>query len=401
MTKYNIAFLGNQISPGGGSASLLLMMKSLDKRKYNIFVLASDCANLEVKAEFERHAQVVEVNDSLRQFVSCAGSPPTWIKYVKANLTRSKQVGEVLRFLRENEIHLLHVNNAVFSHLLPGIRNSSEVKIVSHIREQVHLYAKKMLEKRIVEGISNNSDFLIGISDNELDPFGDGIDKSVIPNPYDFKDNLSTEPTDFRQEHGVRPDEFLVGMMGRFDKDKGHLLFAQAADHIKKTNPEAKIRFAMVGIGPPKPRWKRVIKRILGKEDFRSSLLSYVHSHDLTSSIVMHPYVKDVKPILKAIDLYVRPSLSRDPWGRDIIEAMAMSKCVLATGSYDLFIKDGVTGYLVDSLNPEVVGNRIHELYNDTEGLKVTGANAYKLVRELTDIEGYGKKVENVYSSIL
>lgn len=399
--KKNIGFLGNQIAPGGGSASLLLMIKSLPKDKYNIFVLSSNCANNLVKKEFIEYSQEVRVNGNIKQFVSCAGHPPSYYEYFKANLSKKKQISIIVDFIQKNKIDILHINNSVFSHLYKKLKELTNVIIITHLREQVHLFGKQYLESKIIDSIEKYSDRIIAISDKEAMPFKMVNKIDIIANPCDFRSLNGIVDSSFRKVNKVNKDALLIGMMGRFAEDKGHLLFLKAAKYFYEyCKDDREVKFALVGINPPKPKWKLFLKKLLFKKDYRTEVLNYIEENKLTDSVIIHPYVKNVYPIIKEIDVYVRPSLFSDPWGRDIIEAMALKKCVIATGDYEFFIKNNYSGYLVSEISSKALGNKMLEVTSNKDKIKEMGEIAFAEIKSKTDLNNYGSKIDHIYSKL-
>jgi glycosyltransferase involved in cell wall biosynthesis len=394
--KINIGFLGNQIAPGGGSTSLLLMLKSLDRSLFNVFVLTSDCASDKTRKEFEKHSQVVIVNRQLKQIVSCAGHKTGYFEWIRGIVTSKKQAKIVSDFVNNHNIKILHINNSVFTHLYKKIKQKAKVKIISHIREQVDLYDRKILESYIIKNIIKYSDEIITISDNEARPF---LEKSpkVIPNPFDFNEINGLGFVDFRKEYKLQDDEILVAMMGRFAKDKGHLLFLQVANEILKGKDNPKCKFIIIGVNPPKTKLKLLIKRLLLRKDYRKEVEKYIQINKLENSVILVPHTSNILSLVKEMDVFVRPSLLGDPWGRDIIESMALSKPVVATGTAEFYVKDGKTGYLVNINEVGKFGEKMSTLINNKSKREVMGNEGFKVVHELCNTDIFRREIQKIY----
>lgn len=63
-------------------------------------------------------------------------------------------------------------------------------------------------------------------------------------------------------------------------------------------------------------------------------------------------HVADPESVLAGCDLAVRPTREANPWGRDVLEAMAYGRPVLSVGSYSRFVETGVTGILQAEFGP-------------------------------------------------
>jgi glycosyltransferase involved in cell wall biosynthesis len=100
-------------------------------------------------------------------------------------------------------------------------------------------------------------------------------------------------------------------------------------------------------------------------------------------------------------DIYVRPDNTAQPWGRDIIEAMALKKPVIATGTSEFYVENGVTGYLVPPKNPEKLAEKIFELINDPQKRLAMGEVGYTKIKSMCDLEEYGKKMIRIYDNLI
>jgi len=394
--KITIGFLGNQIAPGGGSTSLLLMIKSLDKSKYNIFVLASDCASEDSRKEFLKYSSEVIVNKKIKQFISCAGHKPRWLELCSAYITIRKQSKIIVDFIRQNNIDILHINNAVFAHLYKAIKNRTSVIIISHLREQIHLYNTIFLEKFIIRNINMYSDKILAISDNEAKPF-DKNKVEIVPNPFDFEIIDTLNKKNFRDIHSIKSEVLLVAMMGRFSADKGQYLFIQIANYLNQIGEIENILFVIFGTPKKKTRLVLLLKKILLRPDFYSKVLNYIEKNGLSKKILMIPYTKDILQYANEMDIFIRPSLFMDPWGRDVIETMALGKCVIATGNSQFLIKDGFSGLLINSLNPQIIGDKILGIIKNRELMRKIGANAKKEILDKSNLFKYGARLDKIF----
>ena len=109
----------------------------------------------------------------------------------------------------------------------------------------------------------------------------------------------------------------------------------------------------------------------------------------------------DIRPHIKACDVYVQPSIS-EGLAKTLIEAMAYSKPIIATrsGGPQEIIKDEVSGKIVSVKDPKAIAKGIIELNSDYKNAEKLGAaaNAF-LLRELT-IESTIKKTLELYKKI-
>jgi len=386
LNNKKIAFLGNQIAWGGGAKSLLLLLKSLSGTEAKFYLFATRCQSEEMKQEFEKYVEFVKIFP-LPELVSAqTQSVQSNSADIDENEFNMENVQTFTGMLRELSIDILHINNSVFTPIYKNIKNNSNVKIVTHVREWIHWNEVHEKQKFIIDNILTYSDGIICISNTESEVFQGHKNLHIIPNPFDFEElNAMDNNTDaVKKKNGINLNSAVVGMMSSFQKNKGPLLFFKSLNHIKKhMDQESKVTFVMLGQDKPSilNRLKARMIKFLGRESY-----------------FCFEYIKTVEN--KQNDITVRPSLTNDPWGRDIIEYMAMKKPVIATGTSEFFIKDELTGYLIESNNYILLAEKIHYLLRNEKKRKQIGQAAFDAISAQCKINFFRKKLLAVYSSI-
>jgi len=397
MSKIKIGYLQHGLVFGGAPISLYLLQKSLDKNLFAKYLFVTSWSSPEIKEMFSKENEgIFKVRLTPIHNNQCSKTPVhQFIKY------KTQSVNDLIRFIRELHINILHINTSVFPHLLEKIKNKTQIKILTHIRELINVDAQDEIDRYFINNIYNYSDGIVAITDNEARPFQGHPNLHVLPNPFDFS-QVTAEAGSFRRDHGIPNNCIIVGMLGQFHKFKGHMVFLEALEEvIKAGTPEVPVLFVILGAGPEAPLWKRAAKKILGKADYFQQVSDFIKGHDLAPYIQILPYTLKVFDALKAMDLVVRPSLSGDPWGRDVIEAMALGKPVVATGTSEFFVENGVTGYLVPPGQPWPLAQKILTLIYDPEQRREFGRRAVAKIRRLCDLEQYGNKMTEIYQSLL
>lgn len=399
MKKVKIAFLGNQISPGGGAMSLFLMVKSLPENIYDKYVFVSQCRSEEMKTDLQKYCKEIHII-KLREIVSCQTYTTSYEKLEKIREADKNNIENLISLLKQKEVQILHINNSVFAHIYKHVKENTNVKIVSHIRELIHHSGIGPLQDYIIKNISSYSDAIITISDNERTPFIDHDLIYTVPNPFDFSTIKKTK-SNLRNEFHIKESTVLIGMAGRFDKFKGHILFLQALLWIMNTRPlNEDFKFVVLGINPPQPLWKRTLKRMLRKSDYRKDYFKFIEINHLKDNVISINYKYHWFESLADIDIFVRPSLSGDPWGRDIIEAMAFSKPIIASGTSDFFIKQDISGYLVPVNEPEALGKKIVDLIEDKDKRQSFGQKGFEIIMDMCNIQNYSNKIITIYNNL-
>ena len=94
-------------------------------------------------------------------------------------------------------------------------------------------------------------------------------------------------------------------------------------------------------------------------------------------------HIDKPEKVLSGCHALIRLSRWNNPWGRDVLEAFSFGRPVLATGTYDRFVEDGLTGFLFNDFDPNKVAERIIELANDRDRSDKMGLQGKKRVQKL------------------
>lgn len=397
--KIRIAFLANDIAAGGAAKSLLLHLKSLDHNFVVAYLYVTKCSNDEMKRDFQKYCTLVKIV-KLKEIHGFKRTKMTsYLEYIFSKYFRRNLVKTFIKKLLKNQIDILHINTTVFPLVHRWVKKHSNIKIVTHLREVIQLGSLNYVQKFMIDQIFNYSDCLISISNNEMIPFMKHHNLNILPNPYDFSQDNDHKNV-FNHNHRNKRDEIVqVGMFGNFASTKGHLFFLKALKEIIESNEtKFKFLFLIIGASPSTPSWKIIIKKILFRRDYASEVYNYIKKNNLEAYLKLITNTYRIRDIQKSVDIVVRPNAF--PWGRDIIESMALGKPIVAFGSSEFYIENNCNGFLVPSNSPRELAHKIVDLINNPNKRQKFGANGYKKVREMCDISKYGISIMKIYKSL-
>ncbi len=175
----------------------------------------------------------------------------------------------------------------------------------------------------------------------------------------------------------------FIGMVTRLWEQKAPEDFIKAIPFIIKDIPNAK--FLVIGDGPLRKKLERTCKVL-----------------SIQQNVLFLGWRKDVKDLLKIIDVFVLPSL----WEGlpvSILEAMANAKPVIASnikGNNELVIH-GETGLLVPIQSPQKIGESVLQLLKDSSLLNKMGQNGYQIVKKKYEINKIALQINSEYQRIL
>jgi glycosyltransferase involved in cell wall biosynthesis len=196
---------------------------------------------------------------------------------------------------------------------------------------------------------------------------GRNANLAVVPNGFReerFRVDVQSRSREIRGSMGVKGGS-LVGLFGRIAPWKGQKILIEALPQL----PE--VSAVIVG------------EALFTEEDrqYKRELVDLAGRLGVQDRIHFAGFQRDVVSFLKAVDLVVHCSISAEPFGRVIVEALLAGRPVIATrlGGPAEIIEDRVTGILVRPGNPTELAQAIRELLADpplAEKLVVAGGQA-------------------------
>lgn len=179
-------------------------------------------------------------------------------------------------------------------------------------------------------------------------------------------------------------DKFVVGSVGRFERQKGFNLFLDSiADIVKQISD---IKFVIIGKGS--------LKKKLEEQIIELGLSNYVELMD---------YQKNIFDYINNFDLFVSTSIWEGvPYA--ILEAMALGKPLIAFTSklsgVKEMIENGKSGFLIENDYVNGLSSAISELYKNHESLKKISIGSKERIKERFSEQKMVNKTEDVYRGL-
>jgi len=223
----------------------------------------------------------------------------------------------------------------------------------------------------------------------QFDQFGHTKKILVIHNgfPVDEFENVGCERVEnFRASHLPPGSKYLVGVVGRIKfHRKGQEVFVRAASLLQERFSDARF----LCIGSPFP----------GNESHLTNLLDLIRELGLEDSVEYTGDIQDIKAAIKGLDILVLSSTQAEPFGGVVVEAMALSRPVVATeigGSREQVV-DGVTGYLVQPGSPGSMADGIEKLLESADRRQNFGERGRARFLEKFEFELFYKTILDLY----
>jgi glycosyltransferase involved in cell wall biosynthesis len=208
----------------------------------------------------------------------------------------------------------------------------------------------------------------------------DGLD----PAPFDRVSDRAAA----RDRLGFPADRPIVVVLGRLVPWKGQDLFLRAMRQVVDIVPNA---LGLV-VGPP--------ERYCA--DYEPSLHTLAAELGLTDSVRFIDYLEDTPTLLAGIDLLAHTSVSPEPFGLVMLEAMAARRPVVtpAEGGGLEIVVDGVTGLLYEPRNPAALSGAIIQVLRDPAGAALMGEAGRARVAERFNLDQFAANVGQFYEEL-
>jgi glycosyltransferase involved in cell wall biosynthesis len=236
------------------------------------------------------------------------------------------------------------------------------------------------------------SDLLVAVSNSIAEPIRRYFKKEIITiyNGIDMDAlMMATPPEDvLRAQFPVLKAKRIVGMVGQIVPLKRHKLFLESMQEIAKQFDD--VMFVVIGDSPDNHK--------LSLDDLRA----YAQKLGISDKVVFTGTRKDVPALLKSFDVLVHPA-DREPFGRVIMEAMALGVGVVATksGGPSEIIEDGVSGFLVDVGDKKNIVEKVIMLLKDGHLRQAMGARGQERIRHSFNLKNTVCRFNGLFEKLL
>jgi len=356
MNKINLLYVITKLELGGAQKHLLSLIAGLNKERFNVFLFTAQDGLLLQEAFLMENLKIQK-----SRFLERSINP---LKDLLA-------LFELCLFIRNNGIDIVHTHSSKAGILGRWAANLAGVK---HILHTVHGWSFNDFQTALVRSLYIFLERITAVF----------TDKLIVVSYYDKQKGLNNRIAredkyevirygiahesfglkDFsvREELGIKPGDFTVGMVSCFKPQKSPQDFVRMAALIKQALPNTK--FILVGEG----ELRRPVEDLISKSGLKQDL-------------ILTGWRKDIPRLLSAMDVFVLTSL----WEGlpiSVLEAMAASLPIVATdtGGISEVVLGEKTGFLVPPGDVEKIARKVILLLNDEALRKQTGRNAQQFL---------------------
>lgn len=286
---------------------------------------------------------------------------------------------------REKNINILHLHDAhamatgLWAKLFcPSLNLIGVRRVDYHIKKNIFSRYKYRSSKMTK---------IVAISDEiKKILIEDGVDESkieVIKSGVDINKFSHIEKSRYLHEELKLPhDAFIAGTIASLSKEKDYPTLLKAAEIAVRKIPD--LYFVSIGDGPDKDTVFRMRDNLGLKKRF-----------------ILRGFQKDVGNHLKNYDIFILSSKT-EGLGTSVMDAMAAGLPCLCckSGGIPELIDDNLNGLLVENQNPELLAEKIIELYQNKSLRTTLGINARKKSQQFS-IENTVEKNIELYEKLI
>ncbi|MCM8773780.1 MAG: glycosyltransferase [Candidatus Omnitrophica bacterium] len=369
---------------GGSGNSLFNLLNYLDKNKFKPVVVTFN-EGPQVERIRNLGIEIIKLKAKKEEPEDKEGRL-SYFKFIWDLLFNTLPLSlKLVSIIKKYKIDLVHINTNIISGI-PAILSAriSGIPCICHIRQTRIFIKREILFARLVDSFifinhkakEFNSDF---IQKERAKVIYDGIDLDGFKNGNRER---------IKKEFNLGSCS-VVGIVGRIVEGKGFDDFIRASAIVSQRRPE--VKFLIVGSDNSED--KRLEKEL---KNLSKNL-------NLNDKVIFTGWRNDTPDLISAFDIDVQSYTLPEGLPNVIIEAMALSKPVIATnipGPSEIVL-DGKTGLLVPPAKPYALAEAMIKLLDNLTLAKRMGEAGRKRVEEVFDIKKTVRKIEDIYTHLV
>ena len=271
-------------------------------------------------------------------------------------------------------VSAVHLNHESLAGLAAWLRPHTRAAIVVHNRTML---PDNWFARRQVRLMQAGADRLVFITANEeanVRRLGCGTPGEVIHNAAEIPDRM---PEPFP---GIPLDGRLrVACLSNYSWGRGLDRLVDVAQELRQLGRED-VLFVLAGdMG-----LTAALPGELGRIGARGgSLADYAQARGVAGYFRFLGHVSEPERVLAACAALAKPTREHNPWGRDILEALALGRPVLTVGSCATFVRNGETGVLQPEFSARGMAEALAGLADAPDRIGEMGRRAVAVIRDL------------------
>ena len=201
--------------------------------------------------------------------------------------------------------------------------------------------------------------------------------------------NIHADGAAFSRAYQIPDEAFAVGLVGLLIPWKGQALFLDAAKLLRQKIPQLKM--LIIGGAPD------------DCISYEAMLRQRVSDEQLTGLIVFTGHKSAIEAAYNGLDIVLSASITPEPLGTVVIEAMAMGRPLIAPnhGGAAEMMQHDETGLLFTPGDALSLADAIEKCYLSKTLQATLGANARSAAFKAFAVETHVERIQNIYRQLL
>jgi glycosyltransferase involved in cell wall biosynthesis len=296
---------------------------------------------------------------------------------------------KLIKILRKEKPSIVHTHASSIARLATRFVKDCKIVFTRHsvfpVSEKIKHGIGRWLYKTANELLA---DKIIAVAEAAKENLTDGgIDSDkieVLLNGVEKVEKISDErKKELKDQYEIKDDEYVIGMMARLDKVKGHEYFIESAKIILEKGIKAK--FLILGTGPEEEVLKAKVKKL-----------------KLENKIIFPGFVKNVRDFINIFDVQVNCSYGTEATSLALLEGMSIGIPAVASnyGGNPGVIKEGENGLLVPIKSPKETAKAILKILENDKLKEQMQKRCVEIFDEKFTVQVYTKNIESLYEKL-
>lgn len=298
----------------------------------------------------------------------------------------------VKRTVKEEKIDLIHTNS-IRAHIVGAVAaflTRKKLIWVIHDFTFPKFFVRRLI--RVPQKILISSEAVKKFTENQV-PKKYWSKLVLVPNGVDLEkiEKMAFKAT-LREELNLGPKVKLVGMVGRIDWWKGQDSFIRAAAKVLAKLPQT--RFLIVG---------EASEHDEKTAQFKKKLEELQRDFDLGREVYFMGFKPNVWNVIKEFDVLVHASTEPEPFGRVVLEGMAVGTPVVASnlGGPKEIIIHKFNGLLVNPKDIDEMVRAIASVLENKDLAEKLKENGVRTIKRKYTLGKVVRSIEQVYERVL
>lgn len=304
-----------------------------------------------------------------------------------------RSIRRIARLIEQEKVDLVHVNELLDFNGLIAARRAG-IPAIAHVRMIVE---RPAWARRVFVGAAKKyGDRIVCVSKSVRQKMfeGQGLAPERLCVVYDGGPDLErfdpgrVQPVT-RQALGIPPQAFVVGLVSKMVRVKGHDHLLRAMARLKSQGQED-LYCVLVG------------GKLPGHEDYFEEIQKLISAEGLQQRVIQTGGRDDVPELLSLFDVYTHLPTYQDPFPGVVLEAMAMERPVVAydSGGIGEQLGEGRAGVLVPQGDVERLAGEILDLKQNVEKRRQLGREARRFLLEHFSLERHFHRLDAIYEEL-